>query len=71
MWIWSHLLKKSLVENLIFCAVLEATACGLHLCLGVSSLQLFFKDLPKFSEHKTPFFKEQFIGLSYFKKTFV
>ena len=24
-WIWSHLLKKSLMENFIFCAVLQAS----------------------------------------------
>ena len=23
LWIWSHLLNKSLIENFIFCAVLE------------------------------------------------
>ena len=23
LWIWSHLLKKSLIESLIFCAVFE------------------------------------------------
>ena len=31
LWIWSHLLKKSLMENLIFCAVIGNT----HFCIWI------------------------------------
>ena len=31
LWIWSHLLKKSLMENFIFCAVRYATEQNTHL----------------------------------------
>ena len=31
LWIWSHLLKKSVMENLIFCAVECAAECA-NLC---------------------------------------
>ena len=29
LWVWSHLLKKSLMENFIFCAVFTFVACFL------------------------------------------
>ena len=32
--IWSHILKKSLMENFIFCAVMLVTSNALHLSVG-------------------------------------
>ena len=37
LWIWSHLLKKSLMENFIFCAVMFATQIFLNY-FGIKSL---------------------------------
>ena len=32
LWIWSHLLQKSLMENLIFCAVFDICFCVIFGC---------------------------------------
>ena len=39
--IWSHLLKKSLMESFIFCAVAALSSASLHL-IKVEYLHLFF-----------------------------
>ena len=40
-WIWSHLLKKTLMENFMFCAVLTL------ICLKSNSTSNFFQYLQK------------------------
>ena len=47
--IWSHLLKKSLMENFIFCAVLEQATALLDLA---SHMKRFPSQLLKLSIHK-------------------
>ena len=45
LWIWSHLLKKSLIENFIFCAVvIDTCPQGLH-----TDARLFVDDTSLFS----------------------
>ena len=39
--IWSHLLKKSLMENVIFCAVLECEAIDVRFLLKIESSELY------------------------------
>ena len=56
--IWSYLLKKSLMENFIFCAVAEAISLfGTDICLVVFLSFFFFlianKNFSSYHEHKT------------------
>ena len=43
LWIWSHLLKKSLMENLIFCAVIFKEE---HYSCSLKSFSWIFADVP-------------------------
>ena len=64
LWIWSHLLKKSLMENFIFCAVVGAKERSLVYILPILwilSLVLFnLKQIVKYRNSEKLIFKFQF-----------